>query len=196
MYRYTRALITGGVVVLLVLLGGIFTGQGKAIAEPLDFDFTYTCDETVKVATVWDTVQFKSFIANIGTEADAYDIYLTENPPTPQEWWVRVCVGIVGSGGFCWDTLDTQGEMDLEPADTGFIDLDIIPRTEGQSNITITVESRGNPGVKLTKSITFILSAHEQAPVTNRWGLIILILLLLTSGLYLGYRRYRLVRQT
>ena len=36
----------------------------------------------------------------------------------------------------------------------------------------------------------------RQTPVTDHWGLMILIMLLLTSGLYLTYRRYRPARQT
>ena len=35
----------------------------------------------------------------------------------------------------------------------------------------------------------------RQTPVTDHWGLMILIMLLLTSGLYLMYRRYRPARQ-
>jgi len=175
-----------GAVVLLVFWGNMFTPGGETLADPLGFDFTYTADETVKVATVWDTVQFQSVLTNTGTEIDSYLVTLTENPPTPEEWWVRIC-----AGGICWDSTVTTVNVYLEPTWSDNILLDIIPRTAEQGNFTITVESYGNPGVKLTKSITFLLSAHAEGPVTNGWGLIILSTLILASGFYLIYRKYR-----
>lgn len=197
MFRYGRSLVTLGVVVLLVLLGGTLTGQGRVLADPLSFDFTFTCDDTLKAISVGDTVEFYPVLTNTGTEADSYLVTLTENPPTPEEWWVRMC-----AGGRCWDSTETSaviwfGEVPgpLEPGLTDSMRLDILPRTSGQGNLTITVESLSSPGVKLTKSITFLLSAHPQVPLTDQWGLIILILLILTSGLYLIYRRYRWVKQ-
>ncbi len=197
MFRYRHPLVTLGAAVLFVLLGGMLTGQGKVLAEPLSFDFTFTCDETVKVASVWDTVAFYPALTNTGTEADSYFVTLTEND-TPEEWWVRLCVG-----GRCRDSLVTSVWIwtaeDPWPLDSGWTDsmeLHVLPRTAGQGNFTMTVESGSSPGVKLTKSITFLLSAHEQIPVSNQWGLIILPVLIVTSGLYLIYRRHRLVRQT
>lgn len=198
MFRYGHPLVTLGAVVLLVLLGGMFTGQGKVLAEPLSFDFTFTCDDTVKVVSVGDSVKFYPVLTNTGTEPDSYLVTLTENSPTPEEWWVRMC-----AGGSCWDSTETSkviwsGDFPgpLGPGVADSMELDVLPRTAGQGNITITVESLSNPGVKLTKSITFLLSAHPQVPLTDQWGLIILVALILTSGLYLMYRRYRLVRQT
>jgi hypothetical protein len=58
------------------------------------------------------------------------------------------------------------------------------------------VESGSSPGFKLTKSINFTVAAYRDIPLTRGWGVIILIALILTSGLYLTYRRFRLVRQT
>jgi hypothetical protein len=198
MYRYVQTTITLGAAVLFVLLGGMLTGQGKVLAESLDFDFTFTCDETVKVVSVGDTVKFYPMLTNTGSEADSYMVTLTENDPTPEEWWVRMCVG-----GICRDsTVDSvliwSGEVPgpLQPGSTDSMELHVLPRTDAQGNYTMTVESGSSPGVKLTKSITFLLSAHEQVPVTDEWGLIILVALILTSGLYLMYRRYKLVRQT
>ena len=198
MYKYVQTTITVGAVVLFVLLGGTLTGQGKVLAEPLSFDFTFTCDDTVKVVSVGDSVKFYPVLTNTGTEPDSYLVTLTENSPTPEEWWVRMC-----AGGSCWDSTETSkviwsgdfpGPLGSGVADS--MELDVLPRTAGQGNITITVESLSNPGVKLTKSIIFLLSAHPQVPLTDQWGLIILVALILTSGLYLMYRRYRLVRQT
>ena len=198
MFRYGRPLVTLGAVVLFVLLGGMLTGQGKVLAEPLSFDFTFTCDETVKVASVWDTVQFQALLTNTGTEADSYRVTLVENDPTPEDWWREFC-----AGGVCPESTVTSIKIftgdpfpPLPPGQTNDITLDVIPRSAGQGNFTMTVESLSNPGLKLTKSLTFLLSAHEQIPVTDQWGLIILIMLILASGLYLMYRRYRLVKQT
>ena len=154
MYRYVQTTFTLGAVVLLVIVGTTLLGQGEVMAEPLDFDFTYTSEETVKVTAAWDTVRFESLLTNTGTEADSYLVTLTENDPTPEEWWVRLCAG------GCLDSTVTEADMYLDPAQFDFILLDLIPRTVDSSNITITVESRGNPGAKLTKSITFILTAN------------------------------------
>ncbi len=177
--------------ILLALLMVLLTGPEKALAEPFGFDFTYTAGDTTKFGAVWDTTQFASVLTNTGTEADSYSVSLTENPGTPPEWWVRMC-----AGGICWDSLVTSVNVYLEPGQHDDILLDVMPRTVDEGSFTITVESYGNPGIKLTKSKTFILTSYEPGPVTNQWGLIILILLLLASGLYLAYRRFAPVKET
>lgn len=201
MYAHTRTLTTIGAVVVLVLFGGVLTDRGGVFAEPLSFDFTFTCDETVKVAATWDTLRFQAALTNTGTEADSYLVSLAENPPTPEDWWREFC-----AGGVCpIDSLVTSfkifnGDF-LPPLPPGQIDsttyMDVIPRSAGQGNFTLTIESLSSPGVKLSRSLTFLLSAHEQqAPVTNTWGLIILATLIIMSALYLMYRRLKPARQT
>jgi hypothetical protein len=179
----------------------MLSDDGEALAEPLSFDFTFTCDETVKVAAVWDTVRFQTLLTNTGTEADSYLVSLAENPPTPEDWWRQFC-----AGGVCLlDSLATSFKIfngDFLPAlpaglsDTPY--LDVIPRSAGQGNFTMSIESLSNPGLKLTKSLTFLLSAQgePQAPVTGNWGVAILASLILASGLYLMYRRLKPARQT
>ena len=190
MHKNIGFFVTLGGVIFLVLVSSMLGGQKKAAAEPLTYSFTYTSPETVKVVTVCDTViQFHAFLTNTGTSADSYTVTLIENPPTPSPWWVRYCVNWV-----CYDSTITQVKISLEPAEVSPIDLDIKPRIAGEGNITITVENKGS--LKVVKSKTFLLSAHSQGPVTNQWGLIILILLLIASGMYLMFRRYRTVRQT
>ncbi|NIN01646.1 MAG: hypothetical protein GTO24_27175, partial [candidate division Zixibacteria bacterium] len=185
----TRTLLTLGAVGLFVFFGSMLAGRSEVAAEPLSFDFTFTSEETVKVATVWDTVYFYALLTNTGTEIDSYAVTLTENPPTPEEWWVQFC-----AGGVCWDTTITMANSYLEPGWEDHVELRIIPRTAQQGNFTITVDPYLNPAA--SKSITFLLNAHEDGPVTNQWGLIILTSLILISGLYLMLRRYRLARQT
>lgn len=200
MYASSRALMTIVAVALLVLSGGLLTDRDEALAEPLTIDFTFTSADTVEVATVWDTVRFEALLTNTGTEADSYLVTLTENPPTPGDWWRELC-----AGGLCWDTLLTSLKIynfeflpPLPASQTDNFLLDIIPRSSGQGSYTITVESLGNPGAKLTKSLTFLLSAsgEPQAPVTGTWGMIILASLIFASGLYLIYRRLKPVKQT
>jgi hypothetical protein len=192
--------MTIGAVALLVLFGGLLTDQNEALAEPLTIDFTFTSDETVKVAAVWDTLRFDALLTNTGTEADSYLVTLIENPPTPEDWWREFC-----AGGQCpIDSLVTSmkifnGEFlpPLPPTQTSDVYLDVISRSPGQGNFTMTIESLSSPGVKLTRSLTFLLSAQgPQAPVTGNWGMIILASLLLASGLYLAYRRLKPARQT
>jgi hypothetical protein len=200
MHAYLRTAATLGAIVWLVLLGSALTDCGQVSAEPLTIDFTFTSADTVEVTTVWDTVRFEALLTNTGTEADSYLVTLTENPPTPEDWWRELC-----AGGLCWDTLLTSSKIyngeflpPLPASQTDNFLLDIIPRSSGQGSFTITVESLGNPGVKLTKSLTFLLSAQgePQAPVTGTWGTIILASLIFTSGLYLIYRRLKPARQT
>ena len=194
MYGRVRDLAILGAVVLFVLFGGAITDEGRALAS---FDFTFTCDQTVIVASTWDTVQFHAILTNTGTEADSYLVTLAENPPTPEEWRVEFC-----AGGVCYDTVITSAKIYTDwPLDPGWTDdvlLDVIPRTEAQGDFTITIESLSSPGLKLTKSLNFLLNAHEegQVPVTQNWGLVILTMLILSSGLYLMYRRLKLAKQT
>ena len=189
MHRFRRISLTVGTIALFVFFGNMLFGQGDVEAEPRGFDFSFTSENTVKAAAVWDTVHFFALLTNTGTEIDSYAVTLTENPPTPEEWRVQLC-----AGGICWDTTITMANSYLEPGWEDNIELRIIPRTAQQGSFTITVDPYLNPAA--SKSITFLLSAHEQGPVTDRRGLIILTSLILISGLYLMLRRYRLARQT
>jgi|GEM_PF-1295936 len=201
MYALSRALMTIGAVALLVLFGGLLTDRDQAFAEPLTIDFTFTSDETVKVAAVWDTLRFDALLTNTGTEADSYLVTLIENPPTPEDWWREFC-----AGGQCpIDSLVTSmkifnGEFlpPLPPTQSSDVYLDVIPRSAGQGNFTITIESLSSPGAKLTRSLSFLLSAQgePQAPVTGTWGMIILASLIFASGFYLIHRRLKPARQT
>jgi hypothetical protein len=121
--------------------------------------FTFTCNETSKMDEVWDTVTFDPLLTNTGAAADSYLVTLAENPPTPEEWWVRLsCWGI------CWDTTMTTVRIytddPLLPTQTDQMYLDVIPRTAGQGNFTLTVESLSMPDLKLSSSITFLLNAY------------------------------------
>lgn len=166
------------------------TTAQKAEAKILDFAFTYTSSDTEEVGTLGDTTTFTSVLTNTGSDSDNYVITMTENPPTPPQWVVVLC-----SGGICHpgDTLDTVG---VAAGDESLIFLEIGPRLIcGDASVTITVRSLGNPG--LTESITFLLHVHTDcAPVTNRWGLFILISLLFAAGLYLIWKRLELARAT
>jgi uncharacterized membrane protein len=188
MYAYVRTLAALSAVVLLVLFAGTLADQGKAWAQ---FDFTFTSQETVLVITVGDTAMFYAILENTGSEIDSYYVTLTENPPTPEEWWVEFC-----AGGVCWDSTISAANSYLEPGWTDQVELHVLARTAEQGDFTITVDSYLNPGAKMTKSINFLMSAHEQGPVTDQWGLIILTMLILMSGLYLMYRRLKLAKQT
>ncbi|UCB52459.1 MAG: hypothetical protein JSV10_10860 [Candidatus Zixiibacteriota bacterium] len=188
MYAHVRTLATLGAVVLLALFGGALTDQGKAWA---DFDFTFThVEDTVMSATTWDTVEFHALLTNTGTDIDSYLVTLTENPPTPDDWWVELC-----AAGQCWDSLITQVNVYLEPTWEDHVLLHVIPRSVSQGHYLVTVQSYGSPGLKLTKSMNFMLNAHGGVPTTNQWGLIALVGLILTSGLYLTYRRLKPAKQ-
>lgn len=188
-----RRIKTIGVTLGFIFLSSVFcltiyvTGGQQAEAGVLDFDFTYTTpDDTVKMGAIGDTTIFGSVLTNTGTDADSYMISLTENPPTPPEWLIWLCYGI------CGDTTLTDTTVYLEPDQEGIIFVEMAPRdTSGEANVTVTVTSQGT---RLSKSITFLLIVREEVPVTDRWGLIILISLLLVSGLYLILKRLRPVR--
>ena len=91
MQAYLRTSAILGAIALLVLFGSVVTDCGEVRAEPLSFDFTFTSDQTAKVAAVWDTVRFDALLTNTGTEADSYLVTLVENPPTPEDWWREFC---------------------------------------------------------------------------------------------------------
>jgi uncharacterized membrane protein len=151
--------------------------------------FTYTTPSTQKTVCIGDTTQFNSTLTNTGSVADTYDIDRIEKPPTPADWWMRFC-----SGGICWDSLVTHAEVSLNPAESDQIDLDILPRLAGTGNVTMRITSQSNPSLK--DSITFILHASEECPVTDRWGLLVLVSLIFVSGLYLIFKRLRPAKTT
>ena len=168
---------------------GFMTGGQQVKAEVLDFDFTYTTeDDTIKIGVLGDTTTFGSLLTNTGTEADSYMVSLTENPPTPTEWLIWLCYGV------CGDTTLTDTTVYLDSLEWEGIWVRICPRdTCGEASVTVTVTSQETG---LSKSITFLLVVREEVPVTNQWGLLILISLIFASGLYLILKRLRPVRAT
>jgi hypothetical protein len=189
MHRQRQALVAFGAVVILVLFGGSLLGKGEGVAQAQTYDFTYTSDDTVESGIVDDTAGFQALLTNTGTAIDSYLVTMTKSPTTPGDWTWELC-----AGGVCEDMM-TQAVAYLE---SGWEDpqfLNVALASAGQGKFTITVESYGNPGTKLTKSITFLMSAYEQGPVTDLWGMIVLVTLIVASGLYLMHRRLRLARQ-
>jgi hypothetical protein len=121
--------------------------------------FTLTCGETIKIDEMWDTVTFDPLLTNTGAAADSYLVTLTENAPTPEQWWVRL-----SCWGGAWDTTVTTARIytddPLLPTQSDQMYLDVIPRTAGEGNLTLTVESLSMPDLKLSSSITFLLNAY------------------------------------
>ena len=183
MKKYKHSWLALGVLLGLFLVGQLFTGQ-EAKAS---YTFTFIGSDTVKSSTVGDTVQFPSLIVNTG-QADSFVVAWTEYSPTPQDWWARYCCG-----GICFDSTVLTRTIYLPASDTDWVYLDVMGRSQGQGKWVISVQSKGN---SVTKTKTFLLSVWSQAPVTNEWGLTILILLILISATYLLYRRLKPVKQT
>lgn len=167
------------------------TSAQKAEAGIFNFAFTYTSADTEETAPLGDTIEFTSILTNTGSDSDNYVITMTENSPTPPEWIIYFC-----SGGICHPPTDTIATLGLGAGKTSYIFLDIGSRLIcGDASVTMTVKSLGDPGLK--KSITFLLHVHtECTPVTNRWGLVILVSLLFAAGFYLIWKRARLARAT
>jgi hypothetical protein len=156
MYRYKHLLVAVGATVILISVGWVFAVHRQVMAEPLSYDFTYTATDTAKECYLMDTVQFQSLITNTG-EPDTYVVTRIENPPTPEDWWVRFCVG-----GVCYDSSTTLVKRYIEPEEPAEVLLDIIPRSPAEGSITITVRSTFNPS--LSKSKTFLLKAESAGP--------------------------------
>ena len=165
---------------------GYLTGGSEAYAEVMDFSFTYTAAETLELGSFGDTTIFESLLENTGTDADTYEIVMTVNSPTPPEWYVALC-----SGGVCHGNMaDT---IYLPASEQDYIFVEVGPEDiPGEASVTVTVTSWGNPA--LSESVTFHLAVHGGIPLTDRWGLLILISLIFASGLYLILRRLRPVR--
>jgi hypothetical protein len=151
--------------------------------------FTYTAPVTQKTACIGDTTQFTSTLKNTGTEADIYDVDRIRKPPTPVDWWMEFC-----AGGVCYDSTVTHAEVSLDPDQSAQILLDILPRSTGTGNVTMRITSHANPSLK--DSITFVLNVQEPCPVTNQWGLVTLMVLILGSGFYLIFRKLKLSKVT
>ncbi len=176
----------------IVFLSSIFCftalimGCPDACAGVMDFSFTYTAEETLIVGSFGDTTIFESILENTGTDADSYEVVMTVNSPTPPEWYVALCSGGVCHGNMADTIYVPAGEQDYILVEVGPED------TSGEASVTVTVTSRGNPASP--ESINFHLVAHGGVPLTDRWGLLILISLIFASGLYLILRRLRPVR--
>jgi hypothetical protein len=170
------------------------TGSPKAQAEPMSFDFTYTTnDSTDTVGVLGDTLTFRSRLTNTGTEADSYVVTMITKPPTPSSWVIYFC-----SGGVCHPPSVTQDTVFLPAGEWDSIYVDINPRfCCDDAKVTIRVTSIKSPG--LTKSINFFLHVEclpECIPLTNRWGLFALIILISISGFYLIWRRLKPAKVT
>jgi hypothetical protein len=186
--KHVQILCTVGAV-LVLLAGSLFVGNVKE-ASALSFDFTYTSDDTVESGYVnVDQANFEALLTNTGTEIDSYLVTLTKSPTTPTEWTWELC-----AGGVCNDMM-TQAVAYLEPGweDAEYLNVDLT--VSGQGKFTLTAQSYGNPGLKVSKSINFVVYAYDQGPVTDRWGMMALVSLLLISGLYLIRRRLAPARQ-
>lgn len=189
MYRYKHRLVTLGAVILMVLFGSMLTGQKVVTASPLNYDFTYTFTDTAKTVPTCDSfITFQSLLTNTGSQADTYYVTRTKILPFPPSWTVRFCVG-----GICYEPNVTVAKTFLEQGENAQILLDVIPLTPGEGKNKIVVHSKFNPTD--SDSLTFRLTAYPRGPVTNQWGLIILFLLILASGMYLMFRRLRVVKQ-
>jgi hypothetical protein len=188
MHGYIRASLVLGALFCWVVFGALIPAGGLRTAHA-QYSFTYTSEDTVKSGALWDTTEFHAILTNTGTLPDTYLVTLTELTPTPEEWWTEICVN-----GICQDSLTTQVEVYLPAGAWEDEYLHVMPRTSGTGRWTITVESYGNPGSKLTLQHTYVLTAY-YGPVTNKWGMIALVVLIMSSGLYLLQRKYRLVRQ-
>lgn len=181
-----------GAALAVIFLGSVFCFCGYVVVAPeadaavLAFDFSYTSADTVDTGSFGDTTTFQSILTNTGTEADSYIISMTENPSTPIQWLTWFC-----SGGVCHGPGVTQDTVYLPVGEQDLILPEIAPRLVcGTASVTMTVTSIGNPG--LSKSITFLLHVYTgECPMTDRWGLLILISLIFLSGLYLIIRRLR-----
>lgn len=189
MSRHMRMSVILGAAVILVLFGGALLGSGEGVALAQDYAFTYTSDDTVEIGYVGDVVSFEATLTNTGTEIDSYLVTLTRHAPTPTEWTWELC-----AGGACEDNI-YEAVAYLEPGwvDEQYLNVDLT--VSGQGSYTLDVESYGDPDFKLSKPITFFIHAYEQAPVTDFWGMIVLVMLMLTSGLYLLHRKLRPARQ-
>jgi hypothetical protein len=165
---------------LVVCSSYLKVGEGRA-----QVSFTYTAQIPQKTVEVSDTTIFFSTLTNIGSGSDTYDVDMVEKPPTPAVWWMRFC-----AGGVCGDSLVTHAHTTLGSGEYDNITLDILPRTLGTGKVTMRITSQTNPSVK--DSITFTLYSVTKVPVFNRWGLVIFIILISSSGFYLMLRRLKL----
>lgn len=187
---------TMGVIILgCLFFSSVFSLLGFATgpqeAKAMSYTFTYTSSDTEETDTLGDTTTFQMTLQNTGTEADSYVVTMIKNSPTPSQWIIYFC-----SGGICHPASVTQDTVFLNPGAQDLQFLDMTSRYVcGEGSVTMRVTSIKSTG--LTKQITFLLHVHTDCvPVTNRWGLFILISLLLVTGFYLIWRRLRLARAT
>jgi hypothetical protein len=186
MNKYKNYRLVLGAIAVLVFLANLFAGQ-EAKAALYSFNFTYSGD-SLNACYVGDHVTFVSRINNTGTEGDSFFVSLYEYPSTPADWWREYC-----AGPFCGDSTTTLIAFFMNPSEEGLVLLDILPRSIGVGEWMVTVQTKYGGA---TKSLNFYLTARQRGPVTTTWGLIVLILLIVTSAVYLTHRKLCCVRQT
>jgi uncharacterized membrane protein len=184
MNRHKNSWLSGGVLLLLVFLGSLFVGS-EVQAARYSYNFTYSGDSLL-ACLVGQKVEFLSKITNTGTDTDSFYVALYEYPSTPEDWWREYC-----AGPFCGDSTTTLISIKLNPSEVGPVILDAIPRSVGQGEWKITVQSKHGGS---TKSLDFYLTGR-QGPVTSEWGMIILILLFIITAMYLMNRKLGWVKQ-
>jgi hypothetical protein len=112
---------------------------------------------------------------------------MIEIAATPDDWWIRFCVG-----GVCYPPDVTHAEISLGASESEEIELNMLPNSPGIGKVIMRVTSQANPSLK--DSITFTLNTIPGAPMVSLHGIIALVLLITVSGLYLLWRRLNLIK--
>jgi hypothetical protein len=175
--------MTAGFVFFLLVLCFSFMVLDDVRAQ----SFTYTAPVTQKSAVIGDTTEFSSTLTNTGSSGDTYDVDMIEMLATPDDWWIRFCVG-----GVCYPPEVTHAEVPLGASEAEEIELHMLPNSPGIGKVIMRVTSQANPSLK--DSITFILNTAPGVPVVSLHGIIALVLLITASGFYLLWRRLNLAK--
>lgn len=174
--------ISVGLILFLLVFCFGFMGLDEVMAQ----SFTYTAPVTQKGAVIGDTTEFSSTLTNTGS-GDTYDVDMIEIAATPDDWWIRFCVG-----GVCYPPEVTHAEVSLGTSESEEIELNMLPNSPGIGKVIMRVTSQANPSLK--DSITFTLNTIPGAPMVSHHGIIVLVLLITASGLYLLWRRLNLAK--
>ena len=182
MKSLSKVRMTAGFVLFLLVLCFGFMISEDARAQ----SFTYTASVTQKLGAIGDTTMFSSTLTNTGS-GDTYDVDMIEIPATPDDWWIRFCIG-----GVCYPPEVTHAEVSLGASESEEIELHMLPNSPGTGKVIMRVTSQANPSLK--DSITFTLNTAPGIPVVSLTGIIALVLLITASGFYLLWRRLNLAK--
>ncbi|OGF97928.1 MAG: hypothetical protein A2Z06_02915 [Candidatus Glassbacteria bacterium RBG_16_58_8] len=149
------ALLTG------ILTFGLFTDGRSA-----DYSFTVEVRDPIVIAPMGEITILKATITNTGDLLDTLDVTMEFEAPDTS-WFVLLCVGPI-----CYPPGVTSAPLGLGPGQADSATVDVTPfNVDGGLTASLTIQSRGNPGLVETVNFALITDGTDVLIVDGDGGL-------------------------